>query len=182
MSAERAKLEPLSGDVIAGSGDQSRVDLTPGEGTLGERSMVPRERERTQRKDELRLRVGENTAEGLFVRAKRAPLRPNMDEWDDHPAAGHAGYRGWCMLCGAGEGDRVSMLDRWSVVHSMSCKGTQHRWIAGKLVGNVIMNDMQILVVKSDQEMSTMKVKNVSRRSRVALRCPKSCQWIPRWV
>ena len=52
------------------------------------------------------------------------------------------------------------ILDRWSVVHFMSCKDTQHRWIAGKLVGNVIWNDMQILVVRSDQELSTMDVKS----------------------
>ena len=52
--------------------------------------MVPKEPERTQRKDELRLQVDENTAEGLVVRAKRAPLTPSMDEWDDHLAAGQA--------------------------------------------------------------------------------------------
>ena len=72
-SAERANLEPFSGDVIAGSGDWSRVVQTPGEGPLGQRPMVPGERERTQRNDELRLEVGEKTAEGLVVKAKRAP-------------------------------------------------------------------------------------------------------------
>ena len=51
--------------------------------------MVPGERERTQRNDELRLEVGDKTAEGLVVRAKRAPLL----------AAGHVKYRGWCLLC-----------------------------------------------------------------------------------
>ena len=69
--------------------------------------MIPKERERTQRKDELRLQVGENTAEGLVVRAKRAPWTPSMDEWDDHLAAGQAEYRGWCF---AGKGDRASMV------------------------------------------------------------------------
>ena len=94
--------------------------------------MVPKERERTQRKDELRLQVGENTAEGLVVRARRAPLTPSMDEWDDHVAGGQAEYRGWCMLCVAGKGDRASMIlvgtfsmDRWFVIQSMSCKDTQ---------------------------------------------------------
>ena len=61
--------------------------------------MVPGERERTQRNDELRLEVGDKTAEGLVVRAKRAPLTPSMDEWDDHLAPGHVKYRGWCLLC-----------------------------------------------------------------------------------
>ena len=99
MSTERANLEPFSGDVIAGSGDWSRLGQTPGEGTLGQRPMVPGERERTQRNDELRLEVGDKTAEGLVVRANGAPLTPSMDEWDDHPAAGHVKYRGWCLLC-----------------------------------------------------------------------------------
>ena len=98
-SAERANLEPFSGDVIAGSGDQSRVRQTRGGGTLGQWPMVPGERERTQRNDELRLEVGDKTAEGLVVRAKRAPVPPSMDEWDDHLSAGHVKYRGWCLLC-----------------------------------------------------------------------------------
>ena len=51
------------------------------------------------------------------------------------------------MVCVAGEEDRVSMMDRSSVVHFTSCKDTQRGWIAGELLGNVIMNDMQILVV-----------------------------------
>ena len=96
--------------------------------------------------------MDENAAECPVVRAKRAPLTPSMDEWEDHLAAGHAEYRGWSRLCVAGERDRVSMiLDRWSVVHSTSCKDTQHRLIAGQLVGNVIRNDVKILVVKSCQ-------------------------------
>ena len=55
--------------VCAGSGRRSRVDQTPG-GTLGERPIVPRERERAQRKDELRLQVHDDTAEGLVVRPR----------------------------------------------------------------------------------------------------------------
>ena len=78
--------------MIAGSGDQSRVGQTPGEGPLGQGPIVPGERERAQRNDELRLEVGDKTAEGLVLRAKRAPLTPSMDEWDDHLAAGHVKY------------------------------------------------------------------------------------------
>ena len=80
---------------------------------------------------------------------QRPPLTPSVDELDDHLAKGHAEYRGWCMVCVAGEDDRVSMMDRSSVVHSTSCKDTQRGWIAGELVGNVIMNDLQMLVVLS---------------------------------
>ena len=36
---------------------------------------------------------------------------------------------------------------RWLVTHPVSCKGTQHRWIVGKLVNDVIMSDMHTLVV-----------------------------------
>ena len=78
--------------------------------------MVPRERERTQRKDVLRLLVDEDTPEGLVVRAERAPLTPSMDEWDDPLAAGHAEHGAWCMHCVAGEGGRVSMMDGQSFI------------------------------------------------------------------
>ena len=91
--------------MIAGSGDQSHDVTSPTPGPLGERPMVPERRERTQQKDELRLQRNEDVAEGLVVRAQRAPLTPSMDEWDDHLAAGHAENGGWCMLCVAGEGD-----------------------------------------------------------------------------
>ena len=49
-------------------------------------------------KDELRLQVDEDTAEGLVVRAKRAPLAPVLDERDDCPVTGHAVYQSWCEL------------------------------------------------------------------------------------
>ena len=99
MSADRTKLEPFLGDVIAGSGDQSRLGQSPGEGTLAQLPMVPGERETMQRNDELRLEVGDKTAECLVLRANGAPLTPSMDEWDDHLAPGHVKYRGWCLLC-----------------------------------------------------------------------------------
>ena len=50
--------------------------------------------------------------------------------------------------------------DRWLITHPVPCKGTQHRWIVGKLVNDVIMSGVQNLVVKSDQDMSTVDVKN----------------------
>ena len=44
--------------------------------------------------------------------------------------------------------------DRWLITHPVPCEGTQHRWIIGKLVNDVIMSGVQTLVVKSDQEAS----------------------------
>ena len=37
--------------------------------------------------------------------------------------------------------------DRWLVTHPVPCKGTQHRWIVGKLVNDVIMGGVQTLPV-----------------------------------
>ena len=50
--------------------------------------------------------------------------------------------------------------DRWLITHPVPCKGTQHQWIVGKLVRDVIMSGVQTLVVKSDQEVSVIDVKN----------------------
>ena len=50
--------------------------------------------------------------------------------------------------------------DRWLITHPMPCKGTQHRWIIGKLVNDVIMSGVQTLAVKSDREASIVHVKN----------------------
>ena len=44
--------------------------------------------------------------------------------------------------------------DRWLITLPVPCKGTQHRWIIGKLVNDVITSGVQTLVVKSDQEAS----------------------------
>ena len=54
--------------------------------------------------------------------------------------------------------------DRWLITHPVPCKGTQHRWIIGKLVNDVIMSGVQTLVVKSDQEASIVDVKNALMR------------------
>ena len=43
-------------------------------------------------------------------------------------------------------------------------KGTQHRWIIGKVVNDVIMSGVQTLVVKYDQEASIVDVKNALMR------------------
>ena len=66
----------------------------------------------------------------------------------------NAEYRGWCPLYVADRRDRASMIlvprsweGRWLVTHPVSCKGTQHRWVVGKLVNDVIMSDMHTLVV-----------------------------------
>ena len=50
--------------------------------------------------------------------------------------------------------------DRWLITHPVPCTGTQHRWIVGKLVNDVIMSGVQTLVEKSDQEVSIADVKN----------------------
>ena len=56
--------------------------------------------------------------------------------------------------------------DRWSITHLVLCKGTQHRWIISKLVNDVIMSGVQTLVVKSDQEGSTVDVNALLRELR----------------
>ena len=53
--------------------------------------------------------------------------------------------------------------DRWLITHLVPCKGTQHRWIIGKLVNDVIMSGVRTLVVKSDQA-SIVDVKNALMR------------------
>ena len=67
--------------------------------------------------------------------------------------------------------DRVSPIlvgnfskDRWLITHFVPFKGTQHRWIIGKLVNDVIMCGVQTLVVKPDQEASIVDVKNALMR------------------
>ena len=38
--------------------------------------------------------------------------------------------------------------DRWLLTHPVPCKGTQHRWIVGKLVNDVNMSGVQTMVIK----------------------------------
>ena len=59
--------------------------------------------------------------------------------------------------------ERISK-DRWLVTHPVTWKGTQHRWIIGKLVNDVIKSGVQTLVIKSDQEASSLDVKNALMR------------------
>ena len=49
--------------------------------------------------------------------------------------------------------------DRWFVTPPVPCKGTQHCWIAGQLVNDVVMSGVQTLVAESDQEPSILHVK-----------------------
>lgn len=69
VSAEKAKLEPVSVVVSARNHDQMRSDQTPKERTLGQRPTIPREQERTLRKDELRRQVNDDKAPGLVLGA-----------------------------------------------------------------------------------------------------------------
>ena len=41
---------------------------------------------------------------------------------------------------------------RWLVARDKECEDAQHRWIVGKLENEVTTSDVQVLVVKSDQE------------------------------
>ena len=98
--------------------------------------------------------MGEDTTEGLVVRAKRASLTPGMDEWDDRRATGHAEYHSWCELS----------------VTEVSCKDVQPRcWMADKqLVSDVIMSDvMSIIDVKSASTMKLHSSEVVPVKSRV---------------
>ena len=63
--------------------------------------------------------------------------------------------------------------DRWLLTHPVPCKGTQHRWIVGKLVNDVIMSGVQTTVIKSDQEASILDVVSAltPRRSKLSLNC-----------
>ena len=52
------------------------------------------------------------------------------------------------------------LKDRWLVAWNKKCEDTQHRWIVGKLLNEVITSGVQTLVVKSDQESSIVDVKS----------------------
>ena len=51
--------------------------------------------------NELRRLVEDDMVQG--------PVALNEDEWDDHLTEGHAGHRGWRLLCVVGR-DRISMI------------------------------------------------------------------------
>ena len=89
--------------------------------------------------------------------------------------------------------NRFSM-DRWLVARSTKCEGIQYRWIAGKLVNEVITSDVQALAVKSgqvvkvDQEVSIVDVSSLmgelhsvggvdwrARRAAGECKCCKRC-------
>ena len=77
LRTEEARLEPLS--VGGKTGSRDVIYPTPGDRTLGERPMVPGERKKTQRKDELRRQVSDDAVQGLVVDADGA--LHSMDEW-----------------------------------------------------------------------------------------------------
>ena len=52
------------------------------------------------------------------------------------------------------------LKDRWLVAWNKKCEDTQHRWIVGKLLNEVITSSVQTLVLKSDQEASIVDVKS----------------------
>ena len=52
------------------------------------------------------------------------------------------------------------LKDRWLVARNKKCEDTQHRWIVGRLLNEVITSGVQTLVLKSDQEASIVDVKS----------------------
>ena len=161
----------------------------PRGGLLGERP-VPGGRERTEREEQLQRQSEDVAAQGPVVKAKKAPSAPSLVEWDGHLGAGHAEYRGGVHSALLAK-ERVKLIDglkhhetmgiqnfiwitlswaeeprtqRWLITHPVPCEGTQHRWIIGKLVNDVVMSGVQTLVVKSDQEASIVDVKNALMR------------------
>ena len=80
---------------------------------------------------------------------------------------GHPELHLGCANMGREMDDRASPIlvgrfskDRWFITHLVPCTGTQHQWIVGKRVSGVIMSGARTLVVKSDQEVSIVDVKN----------------------
>ena len=106
-----------------------RAGLAEGSGTLGKRPMVPEERERMLRKDELRRQMSDDVAQGLVVSADGK--QPSRDKRDHRLETGRAEYRSWCVLCVAEERDRTSMIlvvrfsmNHWTVICCGPCKLT----------------------------------------------------------
>ena len=153
--------------------------------------MGPVGRERTEREEQLQRHTEGDTAQGPVVKAKKDPSGPSLDEWDgyrgwcpfcvavkgkseahrrmeephDH---GHLELHLDDACMGWEAGDRASPTlvgtfpkDRWVITHPVSCKGTQHRWIFGMLVNDVITSGVQTLVVESDQEVSISLVREL---------------------
>ena len=93
-----------------------------------------------------------------------------IDGWKPHvtmaildPSELHSDY----AFFGRETEDRASPIlvgrfskGRWLITHRVPRTSTQHQWIVGKLVNDVIMSGVQTLVVKSDQEVSIVNVKN----------------------
>ena len=60
------------------SGSRDVFYPIPGGGLLGERPVVPGGRERTKPEEELHCQVEGHAAQGPVVRAKKAPLAPQL--------------------------------------------------------------------------------------------------------
>ena len=169
------------------------IYLIPGGGLLGERPVVPGGRQRTERQEQLQRQVEGDT--GPVVKAKMGIWQPDMPSIEggvrsvslakseahrrmeasrDH---GHPELHPDYAFLGRETEDRASPIlvgrfskDRWLITHRVPRKSTQHQWIVGKLVNDVIMSGVQTLVVKSDQEVSIVNVKKELSDERIA-RC-----------
>ena len=71
--------------------------------------------------------------------------------------------------------------DRGLIRHRVPGKGTQHRWIIGKLVNGVIMSGVQVLVVKSDHQASIADVMNVLMRELQCRRVDSDGRGVTGW-
>ena len=79
------------------------INPIPGGGLLGERPVVPGGERGPNEKSNCGRQIEGDAAQGLVVKAKKAPSAPSLDEWDGHLAAGHAEYRGSYPFCVAGK-------------------------------------------------------------------------------
>ena len=61
-------------------------------------------RERTAREAQLQRQIESDVAQGLVVKAKKAPSGSSLDQWDGDLEARHAEYQGWCPFCFVGKG------------------------------------------------------------------------------
>ena len=86
------------------------------------------------------------------------------DGWKPHVTMGIQNFI-WITPTWAERQRTEHSKDRWLITHLVSCKITQHRWIVGKLLDGVIMSGVQTLVVKSDQDVLIVVVKNSVMRS-----------------
>ena len=113
----------------------------------------------------MRVLLAHSLGKCMFREIDRGKSEARLPSSFDH---GHLEVHLDCACVGRATEDRESSIsvdrflkDRWLVARSKKCEGTQYRWTVGKLVNEVITSGMKALVVKSDQEASSVDVKSV---------------------